>query len=267
MGVQELKGRPRWDYFAEFKQPNRLCSSSYAKQQQKNSVKSTQSEALQTSFSGVKAVFAYKDDAGGYVYDLKTEMKNKKRFKFPQSTLGFLHDLAFEVSDYITHLHVYSELRIDNGQIYRASPYYQGKQWYDWAMYRFGDGQDGFEYRHLPVHIKAFVDLRFLPDNNTTRYTAGMYFVAETTNLHPNREEIQRSDLIVPYMKKESANGGQNKLELLRVDCIEGPTCLIPDLAHASKRAFLMVKPVSEWAGLFEMWVNDPHVVQHQEPE
>ena len=72
------------------------------------------------------------------------------------------------------------------------------------------------------------------------------------------------SDLFVPYLKKEGPNS-VNKVETLSVETIFGPACLIADLDHESKRAFLRLRPMREWAELYESWLNAPHFRQHEE--
>ena len=117
----------------------------------------------------------------------------------------------------------------------------------------------------VPVQLRGFVDLRELPADNPTNYVPGMHMVTEPTRLTPEADEIKLSDLFVPYTKDEGTIG-PNRIELLSIDRIIQPACVVPDVGHANKRAFLRVRPVSEWASWFVRWVNSPIVTPHQEP-
>ena len=117
----------------------------------------------------------------------------------------------------------------------------------------------------VPVHIRCFVDLTFLPTTNNTPHSAGLYMIVEPTRLYPVASDIQMSDLFVPFLKEEGLLT-PTKLRLLPVDRIVSPAVVIPDVGHPSKRAFFRVRPMSEWSSLFEAWVNSPHMVEHQEP-
>ena len=75
------------------------------------------------------------------------------------------------------------------------------------------------------------------------------------------------SDLLVPFLKEQGNHGaGFNKMVMLPVENIVSPVCVIPDLGHPSKRAYFRVRPVEDWGGLFESWLNSPFSREHQEP-
>lgn len=216
------------------------------------------------NLTGVKAIFEY-DDESGYGYQIISSMKKKAKYRYPQSIVDAVANLAEEVSEYLGSLTVFSELQLQEGQTFRAAPFYQGKAWYDWAMSRVGEPIEGFEQRVVPVQIRCFVDLTLLPVENATKYAPGMYMITEPTRLNPDPLEIQISDLLVPFMKEPDPYF-PNKMEILPVTNITAAACVIPDPLHPSKRAFFRVRPMHEWAYLFENWVNSDHVVEHQEP-
>ncbi len=263
--MEELKGRPKWDYFTGFKRQNQLRSDRFVEEETKMAATPDKKARNKTALGGVRAEFWYDDEEGGYTYKVYSTMKRKSRYRYPIFIVDCMADLAEECAEYIDVLTVSSELHLPTAQTYRASPFYQGKPWYDWAMCRVGEPIEGFEHRIVPAQIRCFVDLTFLPEDNTTKYLPGYYMVVEPSRLNPEVEEIQMSDLFVPFLKDEGVNS-VNKLELLPVERIVEPACVIADVGHPSKRAFLRVRPMAEWARLFEHWVNREHAVAHQEP-
>jgi hypothetical protein len=258
-GVLELQGRPKWDYFDAFENPDRLRGANF---QPNGSPKKVNDNPYLT---GVRSVFWYDEEKEGYVYKVQSSMKRKSRFQYPPHIVNFLSDLAEEfVPIGFQQLIVHSELQVPLTK-YRAAPFYKGRSWYDWAMCRIGEEIEGFVQPVVPVQIRGFVDLRQLPADNPTNYVPGIYMVTEPTRLTPEANEINMSDLFVPYMKDEGTIG-PNRIELLSIDRIVQPACVVPDVGHTNKRAFLRVRPVSEWASWFERWVNSPIATPHQEP-
>lgn len=264
MALEELKGRPRWDYFTGFERHGQLKLDRIVDRYNNGGAKSPKKPKRYPNLTGVKAVFEY-DEENGYGYEVKSSMNRKNRFRYPPYIVGAVADLAEEVSEYAPSLTVFSELQLTEGVLFRAAPFYQGKPWYDWAMARVGEQIEGFEQRVVPVHIRCFVDLNFLPDDNTTKYAPGCYMIVEPTRLNPDAEEIGLSDLFVPFLKDEAPNA-PNKVVFLPVANITRTACVIPDTKHPSQRAFLRVRPMEEWANLFQTWVHSEHAVVHQEP-
>jgi hypothetical protein len=148
-------------------------------------------------------VFEYDEENEGYEYKVKSDMKRKHRFLYPQYIVDSIADLAEEVSGYSTNLTIWLELQLTEGQLFRAAPFYQGKPWYDWAMSWVEEQIEGFEQRVVPVHIRCFVDLSFLLAENTTKYAPGCYMIVEPTRLNPDPEEVGWSDIFVPFLKEE----------------------------------------------------------------
>lgn len=263
-GIEEMKGRPKWDYFVGFNRQDQHRAERFGSP---SDVTPPSKKKAKTgpSLGGVRAVFMYDQEEAGYKYKVFSAMKRKSRYRFPQEIADAIADLAEECTEYAQSLSVFSELHHPNGPNYRASPFFQGKPWYDWAMCIVGEQIEEVTPRIVPVHIRCFVDLTFLPANNNTTHSAGLYMIVEPTRLYPVANEIQMSDLFVPFLKEEGLLTS-NKLLLLPVDRIVSPTVVIPDVGHPSKRAFFRVRPMAEWSSLFEAWVNSPHMLDHQEP-
>ena len=260
-GLEEMKGRPKWDYFVGFKRQDQHRAKRFGV----GTLNSHKKPKTQPCLGGVRADFRYDEEEGAHRCKVFSAMKRKSRYRYPQEIVDAIADLAEECSTYAQSLSVFSELHQPNGYNYRASPFFQGKPWYDWAMCIVGQQIEGVVPRVVPVHIRCFVDLTFLPTINNTSHSPGLHMIVEPTALNPVANEIQLSDLFVPFLKEEGLSS-PNKLLLLPVDRIVSPTVVIPDVGHPSKRAFFRVRPMSEWSSLFEAWVNSPHMVEHQEP-
>jgi hypothetical protein len=269
MAMEELKGRPRWDYFIGFARCNQMKVDRIIQKEKKQEKKQVQSSAFSSkcypNLTGAKALFEYDEEKEGYVYKVVSSMKRKTCYRYSQNIFDAVSDLAEEVSEYVEKLTVLSELQLTQTQKFRAAPFFQGKPWYDWAMARVGQPIEGFEQRVVPVHIRCFVDLSMLPAANNTKYSPGYYMMVEPTRLNPDAGEIGLSDLFVPFLKEEHPNY-PNRMEILPVANITATACVIPDTMHPSKRGFLWIRPLREWAILFESWVNTDHEMEHDEP-
>ena len=263
MGIQEMKGRPRWGYFKGFDHPSHPKSARFTNKTPKQTRNEKQKQDNQPITTGVKVIFRYNDD-GELVYEVNSKMKRKSRYQYPDYVVHLLEMVAAEVGAYTDELVVYSELVVPSGQMYRASPYYQGKPWYDWAKMQLTEPPEGFEPRVVPVQIRGFVDLTFLPPNNTSIYSPAIHLLVEPTRLNPDLQDVRRSDLFVPYLKDENYKSVL-KMAVLPVGWVHGPACVIPDLSHGTKRGFLSVRQMSEWAILFENWVHSAHAFPFQE--
>jgi len=266
MGMEELSGRPRWDYFVAFERFEQEHSPRIRKwrlQRLQEGPENAGAEPIKPKLTGVRADFAYVGDRFAMT-SLQTAMQKKHKFEYPPSIVQVLEELANDVADYASALPVYSELIMSGGQTYRASPYFQGKPWYDWAMYRRPRVNEGYSERIQPVHLRCFVDLRFLPPQNTTKHRPAMYMIAETVRVNRSVEELIQSDIFVPYLKEEGEFLAC-KAELLEVDRISGPACVIPDLGNPHPRAFQAVRSPSEWPNLFERWIHQPFMFGNEE--
>ena len=100
-------------------------------------------------------------------------------------------------------------------QVYRAAPYYQGKAWFDWAMFKYEDGPDTDEKTALPAHLRCFVDLRGIPGNHTCKYKPAIYAIVETVRSNLDATEVSiPSNLFLPYLKNKMRIAGTNKWTL-----------------------------------------------------
>ena len=90
----------------------------------------------------------------------------------------------------------------------------------------------------------------------------------------PNQVEKEQitSELFQPYEKiliyDHVRETERVQLVVISASQLIGPACVIPDLDNINpRRAFLRILPMHEWATLFELWVNDPHTREFDEPQ
>ncbi len=81
MGVEELKGCPRWDYFVGFDRPNQLKSNRIIGLLQKKSVSDGKKVDV-PHVTGVQSHFEYSLEKDKYVYNVDSEMKRKSRYQY-----------------------------------------------------------------------------------------------------------------------------------------------------------------------------------------
>ena len=272
-GMEELAGRPRWHYYKGFRHPE------------------TPDEAPmgggEPTLSGVEAIFRF-DVAEGEgsdqdcVYRLETEMKSRHRYRYTPNVVETVGEVLYLCDPHLNCVSVFSELVMPSGQTYRAAPYFQGKPWFDWAYFDHDDAPNNANLSHIddesegtrffPGHIRGFVDLTRLPDNNNTQYDATIYCIMEPTELNLDEKELEvTSELFRAFLKKQylprGASKMENRLQLMPIRRLVGPCCVIPDLENHQNCAFLRVQPPSKWADLFRVWLRDPHSRQFSEPQ
>ena len=266
MGMAEYnQGLRRWNYFERVWHDEGLTLAESAKRE--------------PDLTGVKATFWYEeaenDAESCWKYTLHTQMANKRKYKFQPQVLSAIKDVGNEVSDYLEEIKVHSELQVPNEdkswQTYRASPHFMGKPWYDWAMLCVRDNVNHPD-AVMPGHIRAFIDLRDLPQDNLSGYKPSIYMIVETVKRNADPEETNfTSQLFEPYLKKRARVKGTNRwakaVEIICLDKLEGPACVIPDLDNKHESAFIRVLPWHEWAELFGAWLDYEHTQEFDEPQ
>ena len=225
-----------------------------------NEATNTQNEATNSqnqpdmgfSVGGVKANFTWCAESEEYVMSTKSRMKDKSQYRYEPTVKAIIESICFDCEEYMQTVSTYSEVRMDDGQRYRANPSYLGKPWYDWA--RCG---------HRLMHIKCFVDLTGLPKVNRTNYESRIYMIVEPAGVGTADENRYFPCEIVEIWAKLPDRDfpnveSMNNLRVFPVAEITGPACVIPDIDNPDHRAFLRVKPPSEWASLFLEFLRSP---------
>ena len=269
LAVEELNGRPRWMYYqgyedcdGRYSSPNRLGKR--LKKGGKNSFGEI------PTLRGVQSQFRFDPATDSVSYKNLTGMKNKGKYRFTAKTERFLTRLYDQVKDWLNEspLCVYSELKMEDGQFYRASPHYQGKPWYDWALFSFhqnGHWATEKKFRVKPAHIRCFVDLTFLPEEHSSGFPREICALVEPVRENPDPIE-EMGELTRPWIKYR--NNNESRMCLLPIPGhLMGPACVIPDLDNKKYSAWLEVKPLEEWDNLFELWLSEDHERAFNEPQ
>ena len=188
-------------------------------------------------------------------YKVISRMKNRQKFKYHTDFVRAAHGiLQARCLPYgIDTLQIYTEHK-RQGQIFRGSPYFMGKQWMDWVMADFGD--DGI----FPCQIWGFVDLRHLPVEDDEQEPA-ICAIVESLNEVKTPSEANLSRLFVPYTKqiKENNDGTwERSFWICDVESFLEPTTVIPDIGNIDDTAYLRLKPRHEWADDFGEWLHRP---------
>lgn len=263
---EDLNGRPKWLYHEGFYHP------------EPNLPLAEEGPQL----TGARAQFFYRTtlDEPRWVYRVHSSMKNKQRFVYDPMINKMIVDLAIKLNEScgLQELWTHTELRVpvDNklgkSQVYRASPYHDGKPWLDWAMCNLHVNKgDPAHLKYMPCHIQCFIDLTTLPaldDEDKAREQGkilpGMCALVHTSTFHEEDGQKNWSQLFEPYLKDLANNGTDVSLEhpqveFIHVNQILEPTAVIPDLDHPSKRAFHRLVPRCEWADQFDDWLRESH--------
>ncbi len=257
--MEELGGRPRWHYFAGY--DHSPSSDDNKPQQNKYNV------------GGTSATFFRHPNNGNWVCRVNSHMNNKAKYKFDQNTVTGMTKLCEFFEDDFPELTLHSELTVhDEGhdkQIYRGSPYCEGRPWQDWA-----DFDDPPNDNSICGQFFGFVDLREMTPDPEWGEPPGIYALVEKAFPALDESEMELSDLWEPHIKEarepkphEDQTKLYNDLHLLNVNLILGPAIVIPDLANRNKRAYLRMIPRCEWAGMFEDWLQNPHERNFEEEQ
>ncbi len=199
-------------------------------------------------------------------------MKNRERFVYDEWTEASLLELAQYMEPFVESIWTYTELSVkgeDSGdarQTYRASPYYEGKPWQDWAMFDLSVQDPLRDY--VAGQIMCFVDLSTMPENNPLNYTPGVYAIIHPATPVSEGEEL--SEIFKPYTKglSETEEGVPfTTFEMVNASTIIEPCVCIPDLDNENERAYLLMMRRGQWTDTFEAWLNEPHAREFDEEQ
>ena len=212
-------------------------------------------------------------------------MGGKENFRYSVADLLALQELFMLTSEHLDKMVVYTEYKVyderaeNNRQLYRASPYFQGHEQNDWAMFDLSTEKKP-EWRDFEAcQIKCFVDLTDLPDDNNLstehgNLVPGMYALVEPASRNPDGEEQGISKLIDSWINKEDTNpklkeaGGEHSvIQLVDLERLLAPIVVVPDLDNTNPRAYLRVLTRNLWAGVYEDYLVAPHRRDWDEPQ
>ena len=230
-------------------------------------------ELIEYIVGGAKAEYFRHPVRDTWCCRVHSGMKNKHRFVYDALMEAQLVQLGKDCERYFSSLYTYSEMSVTTRegknvekQNYRATPYFDGKPWQDWAMFDLSD-HDGRDC--VPCQMQCFVDLRDLPADNHLGYKPAIYIV-----IHPTIELTEGedwSDIFKPHAKMTQEIGSPpepvTKFQLVLVDWILEPVNMIPDLDNPNPRAYLRMVRRNVWAEDFETWLHEPHAREFEQQQ
>ena len=236
-----------------------------------NSAQSPKSDSGESAESPVVVVnggtwfkLSFEAETGEYEYRAhNSRSKFVDRMKWDPQLVQYIQEQILDKIPEKEYLMGFSAHK-RNGIIFRGHPNYRGLgPWFDWAMIDWG-GHWGIQ----PAQIWTFLDLSDLPmgtsidfGDGTRLDTAGTYAVVESALPNPDLEEVERSVLLVPYLKETISLEGDDVVRnffLVDVDAIHAPTCMVPDMGGEAN-AFLRMRPRSSWLEIHSKWLKAKH--------
>ena len=265
LGMQELEGRPLWDYFEGYWDDLDTNLDPGDDNLEPDDDNMPAQDKITTTGTRITV---FEDSDGEVVFKMKSKMKEKDSVIWDVSVTHCLFDLQTLLSDWIPVLPIYTEHK-RNGQIFRSHPNFrQEGPWRDWVLVDWGEG-----YGTLPCEIWCFVVLDGLPDEDDQDpplnfggidLKNGTYALVEASTWSTNERDIGYSDIFVPFKKdvaaldKDGVVTGR-RLFLADVEAFVSPLCVIPDIGSQPRCKYFQVRPRSAWVKEFIAWLEDPH--------
>ena len=208
----------------------------------------------------------FEDEDGNACFQIRTRSKFREKTTIHQDLIDFLVELQQAVIKYLpgNHLPIFTRHR-RFGQIFHGHPNYRGQgPWKDWAIIDWGAG-----HGCLPGHINCFVELEGLPTGRNRLNVDGVvledgfYAVVESAVIDDSPGELEKSDLMVPFLKQVEGideNGAVTGrlYYLAATHAFVKPCALVPDIGGPANRYF-MVKSRHLWHKEFIQWIERPH--------
>ena len=257
LAMEEIAGHPKWMYLNGH---NRTSSESNP----------DHSVPFAPTLTGAKTEFFRRTHDGKFAWTKCTTMQAKERFTYDLATLQTLEETWEFFSDYIKRFTAHTELKVfdirapNNRQVFRASPFFQGKPWEDWAMFDLSTPGNPQFKDFVPAQMKCFVDLTALPEDHGLGpgYKPGIYVIVEEAIANPDEEQFL-SELWKPFKKQPHYDARFADRfctqQLVHIEKLRAPAVLVPDLGNEDPRAYLRMVPRRLWASYFEDWLEEPH--------
>lgn len=260
-GIEELNGRPKWEYYKGFDHSDRAHG---------------HTDKFDPQLGG-PTVVATRDNGNGRVtFSANTTMIARELYVYEESVQRTVAQILDNNSDCIQSVTLCATLKLwdesakNNTQVFRAMPFMEGKPWHDWALFDLSTERRPNHNKCVPCHLKAIVDLRDLPSQASN--TPGTYVIAEPAYMSTLNHELGRSELWSAWVK-DPANPehglpeSANKTLLIHTKKLLAPTAVIPDIGNNNTRAYLRLLPRSQWGHLFNEWIEADHTREWDPPE
>ena len=181
LGVEELRGRKKWQHF----------------QKRVTEEEGEDDPYFDPKLGGVKWTVSKIRGTSDMEAVNKSNNKAKQHISLEEYTYFILTEMLERCSHLLNKLDVYEELRVfdessdNHTQIYRASPNYEGKPWYSWAIFDLSVSEEQRWQRNMPCQIKAFVDSSELPPEAeaSVGLCSGVCALVEVTCPNPDIQE------------------------------------------------------------------------------
>ena len=240
LAAEEIAGRALWHYFDGYDEP--LVEPT---EQDHEPVTGGAAFRVGKGPNGVPTITSVRKDKG-----------KSARFMMEEALLYFVNGLQDAVKDHYEEVLLFT-FHKRKGQIFRSSANFRGGVWRDWVYVDWG--RDGL----LPNKIWGFVNLMQIPPNKHIKYgglsrvTPGIYAIVESAKFV---EPDDNTDLV--FTLETDCHFVDGKVEGLKfyladVEAFAEPAIVIPDVGGSPNR-YLCLHNRSEWAKLFEMWLDDP---------
>jgi hypothetical protein len=263
-GIEETKGRMKWHYYRGHDHSDR-------------NDKIKNKDPFAPLLTGAKIKLWIEEGDDEWKIKVFSEMIGKEKYVYDASTRKGIVMMADFVLKYKTTVFLHAVLKVhdtradNNSQIFRASPYFQGMPWYDWAIFDLSeDTPDDQNEAFVPAQIEAFMDLTDLPEENDLDMVPGIYAIAERARMSTDYDELGRAEMWEPWKKDPTTSTdlppGASKMSFLNINKIVSPAVLIPDVGNKNKRAYLRLVSKSAWAKLFDEWLASPHQRTFDDP-
>jgi hypothetical protein len=251
LAMEEIKGRPLWDYFEGHHELNEKMDGEI--------------EAKAPYHTGTQYRFFTDNDGDNHCTAVRKINGKLPDFELEETFIDFVVGLQDIVNVHIPEVIVYGQHK-RNGQIFHANVAFQGTVWRDWVWVDWGPG-----YGDLPNKLWGFVDLTGLPRNSKVNYGGiqaiqpGLYAIVESANML----EEQHSELVLTVETEVSKNGHGKVLDLqfylADVEAFVEPAIVVPDIGGGQNQ-YLLVINKSHWKSKFEEWLDAPHDLDEMDP-
>ena len=265
LAMEELDGRPLWDYFNGFEHPPEPNSGPMDDDSQPTD-EITATNRFDIRTGGAKMVVSTGNN-GAPSWEMVSRSQGNK-VTWNDDVRECLHDLQVYVANWMSQVPLYTEHK-RNGHIFRSHPNFRGEgPWRDWALFDWGE-----EYGTLPCEIWGFVVLNGLPAVGEVQpplqfagidLKDGTYALVESSAWSSDQKAIDCSDIFVPLQKEVGRldNAGRvtdRAFYLADVEAIVKPLFVLPDIGATPKCKYFQVKPRSAWVADFVAWLEAPH--------
>jgi hypothetical protein len=254
LAMEELAGRPLWEYFRGFG----------------HDVIDQEAKRPKTKTGGM-TVNVFKDEVTRSIeFRVVTRMEEKHKVLLDTQFLEFAYQLQEDLAEILPKMPIRAE-HSREGVIFRSHPNYRGKgMWRDWVMIQWETGP-------YPAQIWGFVDLSSLPEglhvditnvHGVTEVQRGVFAIVESCDYEEEDEPL--SDIFRPIVLETSSltDGGEvdkRKFYLVDTECFKEPLVVVPDIGCDPKCKFLIMSPRAQWAEDFAAWLDMDHQIDEAE--